>query len=132
MLDKDDEEDNNNNNNNNNTKPQSPNGIGEEEMLDIAEGCFMRIAEAIITKGSNVREAFSKQIMQQIIKQDNGEEEEIELLSPLGFLEGVKALGISDLEEVDVGCLMRILTKPDLENAILLQELIIIMENFGI
>jgi hypothetical protein len=47
-------------------------------------------------------------------------------------LEGVKALGISDLEEVDVGCLMRILTKPDLENAILLQELIIIMENFGI
>ncbi len=129
MLDKDDEED---NNNNNNTKPQSPNGIGEEEMLDIAEGCFMRIAEAIIAKGSNVREAFSKQIMQQIIKQDNGEEEEIELLSPLGFLEGVKALGISDLEEVDVGCLMRILTKPDLENAILLQELIIIMENFGI
>jgi hypothetical protein len=70
--------------------------------------------------------------MQQVIKQDNGEEEEIELLSPLGFLEGVKALGISDLEEVDVGCLMRILTKPDLENAILLQELIIIMENFGI
>jgi hypothetical protein len=29
-------------------------------MLDIAEGCFMRIAEAIIAKGSNVREAFQK------------------------------------------------------------------------
>lgn len=27
---------------------------------------------------------------------------------------------------------MRILTKPDLDNAILLEELIIIMENFGI
>jgi hypothetical protein len=27
---------------------------------------------------------------------------------------------------------MRVLTKPDLENAILLKELIVIMENFGI
>ena len=53
-------------------------------------------------------------------------------MSPVGFLEGVKALGIDNLEEIDVACLMRILTKPDLENAILLQELIIIMENFGI
>jgi hypothetical protein len=50
----------------------------------------------------------------------------------MGFLEGVKQLGITDLQEIDVVCLMRILTKPDLENAILLQELIIIMENFGI
>lgn len=56
----------------------------------------------------------------------------MELLSPIGFLEGVKGLGISDLEEIDVACLMRILTKPDLENAIMLSELIIIMENFGI
>jgi hypothetical protein len=54
------------------------------------------------------------------------------LLSPIGFLEGIKDLGIVDLEEVEVACLMRVLTKPDLENAILLKELIIIMENFGI
>ena len=32
--------------------------IDEEEMLDIAEKCFMRIAEAIIQKGVSVREAF--------------------------------------------------------------------------
>jgi hypothetical protein len=44
----------------------------------------------------------------------------------------VKSIGIDDLSQLDVGCLMRILTKPDLDNAILLQELIIIMENFGI
>ena len=37
-----------------------------------------------------------------------------------------------DLEEVEVACLMRVLTKPNLENAILLKELIVIMENFGI
>ena len=102
--------------------------IDEEEMLDIAEKCFMRIAEAIIQKGVTVRDAFK----QQIIKDDSEQQEEMELLSPIEFLEGVKALGIDNLEEIDVACLMRILTKPDLDNAILLQELIIIMENFGI
>lgn len=53
-------------------------------------------------------------------------------MSPIGFLEGVKELGVTDLEEVEVACLMRVLTKADLENAILLRELIVIMENFGI
>jgi hypothetical protein len=47
-------------------------------------------------------------------------------------LEGVKEIGVTDLEEVEVACLMRVLTKADLENAILLRELIVIMENFGI
>ena len=97
--------------------------IDEEEMLDIAEKCFVRIAESIISRGQSVREAFRKHIVMEAGQ---------ELLSPMGFLEGVKALGVGDLEEIDVACLMRVLTKPDIENAILLQELIIIMENFGI
>ena len=54
------------------------------------------------------------------------------MLSPIGFLEGIKELGVTDLEEVEVACLMRVLTKPNLENAILVKELIVIMENFGI
>ena len=101
--------------------------IDEEQMLDIAEKCFVRIADSIIGRGLSVREAFKKHIVREM---DDGQE--IELLSPMGFLEGIKSLGINDLEEIDVACLMRILTKPDIENAILLQELIIIMENFGI
>ena len=56
----------------------------------------------------------------------------LELMSPIGFLEGIKDLGITDLEEVEVACLMRVLTKQELEHAILLRELIVIMENFGI
>jgi len=56
----------------------------------------------------------------------------LELLSPIGFLEGIKEIGVLDLEEVEVACLMRVLTKPNLENAILLKELMVIMENFGI
>ena len=50
----------------------------------------------------------------------------------MGFLEGIRDLGITELLEIEVACLMRVLAKPNLENAILLQELIVIMENFGI
>ena len=57
---------------------------------------------------------------------------ELELLSPIGFLEGIKDIGVVDLEEIEVACLMRVLTKPNMNNAILLKELIVIMENFGI
>lgn len=96
-------------------------------MLDIAERCFMRIAEAILEAGVTVRQAFSPFIIR-----EEFEGETLELLSPIGFLEGVKELGVTDLEEVEVACLMRVLTKADLENAILLRELIVIMDNFGI
>lgn len=98
-------------------------------MLDIAENCFMRIAEAIKAKGLTVRGVFSRQIIRE--ETDDGIDE-VELLTPVGFLEGVKHLGIRDFKELDVACLMKILSKSDLEDAILLQELIIIMENFGI
>lgn len=96
-------------------------------MLDIAEKCFVRIADVIIAKGLSVRKAFMKFIIQEDL-----EGQVLELLSPMGFLEGLKELGITDLEEVEVACLMRVLTKADLEHAILLRELIVIMENFGI
>lgn len=96
-------------------------------MLDVAERCFVRIADAILEAGVSVRQAF-----QEFIIREEFEGEALELLSPIGFLEGVKDLGVTDLEEVEVACLMRVLTKADLENAILVRELIVIMENFGI
>ena len=67
-----------------------------------------------------------------LLREELEDGEALELLSPVGFLEGVKALGVTDLEEVEVACLMRVLTKADLENAILLRELVVIMDNFGI
>lgn len=38
----------------------------------------------------------------------------------MGFLEGIRDLGITELLEIEVACLMRVLAKPNLENAILL------------
>lgn len=141
LLDKDDEEEQDGEKEKNNTvkikeqaqeedeegQEDEDDYIDEEEMLDVAERCFVRIAQAIINKGQTVRASFTNFIIKEDIEGTT-----LELLSPIGFLEGIKDLGIVDLEEVEVACLMRVLTKPNLENAILLKELIIIMENFGI
>jgi hypothetical protein len=57
----------------------------------------------------------------------------LELLSPIGFLEGVKeAAAIDDLTEMEAACLLRVLAKPELDNAIILNEFTMIMENFGV
>ena len=56
----------------------------------------------------------------------------MELFSPAGFLEGIKDTGIDDLQEFEVACLMRVLSKPELDSAVILNEFAMIMENFGV
>ena len=41
-------------------------------------------------------------------------------------------MNIAELSELEVACLMRVLSKPELDHAILLNELILVLENFGI
>lgn len=41
-------------------------------------------------------------------------------------------LGIKDISDLEVACLMRVLSKPELGNAIILNEFALIMENFGV
>ena len=56
----------------------------------------------------------------------------LELLTPQGLIDGVKKLGIDDLTDKEVQYLLRVLTKPELEGAIVMQELLQIMENLGL
>ena len=63
---------------------------------------------------------------------EDGSEYEIELMSPEGFLEGLKLLGIEEMSETEVQCLLLILVKPELENAVVLADLQMVLENFGI
>lgn len=96
-------------------------------MLDIAEKCFARIAEQLKVKGLSVEAAFER-----FVQMEEIEGEQMLLMSPVGFLEAIRDLGIEDFEEIEVACLMRVLAKPNMDSAILLTELIVIMENFGI
>ena len=51
-------------------------------MLDIAEGCFVKIAELLIVSGKTVRSIFTKFAVPEIFP----DRTVLELLSPLSFL----------------------------------------------
>lgn len=46
--------------------------VDEEVMLDVAEKCFVRIAEAIIKRGQSVRQAFTNFIIKEEIETEDG------------------------------------------------------------
>jgi hypothetical protein len=103
--------------------------MDEEEMLDVAEHCFIKMAESLIDRGRTARAVFTKYS----IPEQFPDGTVLELLSPIGFLEGVKeAAAIEDLTEMEAACLLRVLAKPELDNAIILNEFTMIMENFGV
>ena len=57
----------------------------------------------------------------------------LELLSPTAFFQAIVIeLGISDFQEIENACLMRVLAKPELGNQVILNEFALIMENFGV
>ena len=96
-------------------------------MIDIAENCLIKIAEALLQHNVSIRVLYQSEIVSEEI-----EGQKIELLSPLSFLEGIKALELNEFSELEIACLMNILAKPQLDNAILVDELVQIFENFGI
>jgi hypothetical protein len=102
--------------------------MDEEEMLDIAEHCFIRIAEMLITRNQSPRSIFTKYSVPEQFPDGTI----LDLMSPIAFLEAVKGCGMEELSEMEAACLLRVLAKPELENAIILNEFIMIMENFGV
>ena len=54
------------------------------------------------------------------------------LVPPRAFIEGVRDVGFEDVSEMEIACLMKVLAKPELDGAIILNEFVLIMENFGV
>ena len=105
----------------------TPNSRDEERMLDVAESCFMRIADLLHSKRETVKQVFGKYAEQEPFK-----DAVLDLVQPRDFLKGVKELGFDDITEIEAACLMKVLAKPELEGQIILNEFVLIMENFGI
>jgi len=97
-------------------------------MLDIAEQCFMRIADLLQIVSKTVRQVFLKYSLPEQFKDGSV----LELMSPSGFLEGIKDIGFDDVTELEAACLMKVLAKPELDNSVILNEFVLIMENFGV
>lgn len=93
--------------------------LDEDEMIDVAEKIFLMMAEKMVdNKISNVRDVFKPYIFEADIDGDI-----YELLSPYDLLQGIKDLGIEDLQKLEITYLMKVLSKPELDGNILLLEL---------
>jgi len=88
----------------------------------------MRIADLLHMHQRTVKQAFLKYAQPEQFKDGSV----LELISPRSFLEGVKDIGFDDVTELEAACLMKVLAKPELENSVILNEFVLIMENFGI
>jgi hypothetical protein len=66
-------------------------------MIRIAENCLMRISDELAAKDMTIKDLFAEHIMVEVI-----EDQDIELLAPIHFIEGIKKLGISDFTELEI------------------------------
>ena len=89
-------------------------------MIDVAEKIFVIMAQKMMEKNiKSVKTVFKPYIFEADIDGDI-----YELLSPYDLLQGIKDLGIDDLQKIEVTYLMKVLSKPELEGNNLLQELL--------
>ena len=51
---------------------------------------------------------------------------------PEGLMAGLEMIGIDDLSQKEFKYLLRVLTKPEIDNVIVFEELLQIMENLGL
>jgi len=79
----------------------------------------------------SVKKSFGKRC--QVIDEFEGETNVV-VVQAADFLEALRndPLNIAELSELEVACLMRVLSKPEIDHAILLNELNLVLENFGI
>jgi len=86
-------------------------------MIDVAERLFVKIADEIIKNKVTVGMVWSQYLFPADI-----DGEEYELLAPEGLIDGMRDLGLDDVTEKDLQCLLKVLSKPELDGAILYTE----------
>lgn len=84
-------------------------------MIDTAERIFVEMAKLMFDKKITCRAAFKDHTFSA-----NIEGQEFDLISPMGFLEGIKGIGIDNLTESEVTYLLKVLSKNELDGAIML------------
>jgi len=99
-------------------------------MLDIAEAIFNMIAQCLMQRNLTVRQTFGGDDMIHVLDEFEGQEN-VEVMTADDFMTRCYEIGVQELEPVQIACLMRVLGKPELSNAIRLNELEILMANFG-
>lgn len=101
--------------------------IDEPHMIEIAQKCFFTIAEKMTEKKMTVYSLYSNNIFKKTI-----DGEEMELLTPMDFLNGLRVLGIEDMGSLESGCLIKVLSINEHDKLIRVNDLVQIIEDYGI
>ncbi len=102
-------------------------GMNEDQMIEVAQRCFYAIAEQMSLKKLSIAALYEDVIFKKKV-----EGEEVELISPLDFLNGLRKLGIDDFQSLDYTCLVKVLSINDKEKLIRVSDLVQILEDYGI
>ena len=70
--------------------------IDEDQMIEIAQKCFLSIAEHMIDKKLTIKTLYHETIFSREI-----DAEEIELISPMDFINGIRSLGIEEFQTIE-------------------------------
>ena len=104
--------------------------ISEEQMLDIAESIFNMIAHCLMMHNLTVRQTFGGEDIIYNLPEFEGETN-VEVMTADDFITRCYEIGVQQLDQIQIDCLMRVLGKPELSNAIKLVDLETLMSNFG-
>ena len=100
-------------------------------MLETAESILRQLAEKLLENEWSVKDVFDHPKLISIIPEYDGMKD-IKAICAQNFLGRMHQLGFKDLTQRQVACLMRVLGKYDLENAILFEDLKTLLENYGV
>lgn len=101
--------------------------LDEDEMIGVAQKCFITIAKYMLQNKTTMLTLY-----QSVAFEKEVEGELTQLISPIHFIEGIRQLGIQEFDNLEYACLVKVLSINDEEKYIKLQDLIQIMEDYGI
>lgn len=110
-----------------NKNPYGDEPLTEQEILDVAESVFIKISDSMKMKELSLEDVYGKKLSYK-----NYEGEKIQILSPDDFIDSFKQLDMGDLDELEIECLLRVLLKPEIDDNIQFNDLVMILENFGV
>ena len=98
-------------------------------MLDIAEEVFTAISQCLLQRNFTVQQTFGGDDVIHMLEEFDGEQN-VAVLTADDFLTRCSEIGLKDLSNLEIACILRVIGKPELSNAIRLSELEALMENF--
>ena len=110
--------------------PESKNefeNMTQEKMIEIAQKTFFNLANSMIQTKTTARKLYANNIKKQTV---NGQE--VEVISSEDFINGMNALGLKELQSIEYACLIKVLAVNDSGDFIKLEDLVLILEDYGI